>query len=350
MSEPGRLGSDDLRPEPEAAPATAAVVAEPAPTEDLNRYRYVTADRHDVLTIQVIWLALILSILVHVAALWKWLPDLQALQLTGPDKNQTAPSLVARLSTPPPPPPPPPAAAPSVPTPPLPEPREPPVQRKAPTRTPAPPVARTPVITAPPKPQPTPSVPSLPTPPPAVAPPPPAAPTPPPVAAAPPPMPAPPAGDLASYIASRRLARGVSPVQDSPQIEDDNARRNRIVAENLASTNKLTFGYDPRTAGGVFVMKHVGIDEAEFIFNGWNKDVGRQTRQLIEVRRGGAPDIQTAVIRKIISIIREQEPNDFTWRSTRLGKDIVLSARAQDNAGLEDFMMREFFTESRQPY
>ena len=36
--------------------------------------------------------------------------------------------------------------------------------------------------------------------------------------------------------------------------------------------------------------------------------------------------------------------------SHRLGRSLTLSARAADNAGLEEFMMKEFFDDPRQPY
>jgi len=65
--------------------------------------------------------------------------------------------------------------------------------------------------------------------------------------------------------------------------------------------------------------------------------------QLIEVRKGNAPDIRIAVIRRMIAIIREQENEDFIWESKRLGRNVLLSARHQDTRGLEDFLMREFF-------
>ncbi len=84
-------------------------------------------------------------------------------------------------------------------------------------------------------------------------------------------------------------------------------------------------------------------DDAEFVFFGWNRDIRRNTAQLIEVRRGNNRDIRIAVVRKIIAIIREYEQEEFLWESKRLGRNLTLSARAKDNAGLEDFMMREFF-------
>ena len=67
--------------------------------------------------------------------------------------------------------------------------------------------------------------------------------------------------------------------------------------------------------------------------------------QLIEVRKGNNPDIDIAVIREIISIIRRHESGDFSWYSKRTSKSYMLSARTRDNAMLEDFMMREFAEE-----
>jgi hypothetical protein len=114
--------------------------------------------------------------------------------------------------------------------------------------------------------------------------------------------------------------------------------------------NKVpTFGDDPKRGGGMFQLRRIGSDDAEFYFNGWNQDIGRVSRQLIEVRRGTNPDIRAAVVRRIIAIIRAQEPGDFVWVSRRLGRQIALSARPGDNAGLEDFMMREFFGDGRPP-
>ena len=54
-------------------------------------------------------------------------------------------------------------------------------------------------------------------------------------------------------------------------------------------------------------------------------------------------DIQHAIVRKMIAIIREYEVEDFTWESLRLGHDVRLSARLRDTAELEAFLMREFF-------
>jgi hypothetical protein len=90
----------------------------------------------------------------------------------------------------------------------------------------------------------------------------------------------------------------------------------------------------------------MSYDYAEFLFFGWNKDIRRNTTQLIEVRKGSNSDIRIAVVRRMIVIIREHEDADFVFESRRLGRNVTLSARARDTAGLEDFMMREFFGET----
>ena len=40
---------------------------------------------------------------------------------------------------------------------------------------------------------------------------------------------------------------------------------------------------------------------------------------------------------------------NFIWESQRLSRDVTLSARLRDTAGLEDFLMKEFFDDQRRP-
>ena len=133
----------------------------------------------------------------------------------------------------------------------------------------------------------------------------------------------------------------------SPPVEDAAARGDRAIAANLGLNRAPTFGPDAtKTGGGIFQIQRLGYSDAEFLFYGWSKEIRRNTTQLIEVRKGDNADIRIAVIRRMIVIIREHETEDFVWESQRLGRNVVLSARLQDNTGLEDFMMREFFPES----
>jgi hypothetical protein len=60
-------------------------------------------------------------------------------------------------------------------------------------------------------------------------------------------------GDLASYVEARRRARAdpapsapaASPVPAAPPVEDAKARADRLAAANLGSSGPLPFGYDP---------------------------------------------------------------------------------------------------------
>ncbi|MBU6483557.1 MAG: hypothetical protein KGR23_02030 [Betaproteobacteria bacterium] len=167
-------------------------------------------------------------------------------------------------------------------------------------------------------------------------------------------MPPPPAEDLSAYIERQRRARGETTTRPvaggtNAAAESDLERRDRIVAANLGLNRTPTFGHDPRNAGGIFEIKELNYDDAEFWFFGFDKDIDRNARQLIEVRRGDNPDIRTAVVRKMISIIRENVTGDFLWVSQRLGRQVSLSARPGDNAELEDFIMRDIFPGARPP-
>jgi hypothetical protein len=166
-------------------------------------------------------------------------------------------------------------------------------------------------------------------------------------------------GDLSAYIEARRRARGelavAAPQGTAPQgtapstppVESEAERRNRIIAANLGLGTNPAYGYDPKAGGGIFQVQSVEYDRAELIFYGWDSDFRRNMKQLIEIPKGDSGDIRLAVIRKIIAIIRDHESGDFTWVSQRLGRTVTLSARPVDNAGLEAFMMQEFFADLR---
>lgn len=291
---------------------------------------------YDRATIRTIWLAFALSLALHVAVLWPWVPRLHFLSPEAPERGEAGGPLVVQLvprpsqiTSPPPAPPPAPQA-----------------QARPAPKTPAP-KPRTPAPKPAPRPPPSPPVIALNKPAPEVVSPP-----------APPPkldftipraalgVP----GDLASYIEARRLARGEAMPRmrpydpsDKPREETEDERRDRIIAANLGLHRTPTFGYDPKAGGGVFQIQRMGYDEAELIFFGWNKALRGNSRQLFEVEKGDNADIRIAVVRKVIAVIRESESGDFVWMSNRLGRDVTLSARPIDNAGLEDFLMRDFF-------
>ena len=274
--------------------------------------------------------ALALSLLVHVAVFWKWMPPVRFSSSDEGKRGAPADELIVRLVP----------RQRTVPSPP---------SKAAPTAKPLPPpraAPKAPRVAKPAPPAPRPPVLALKETAPQAAPP---------VQRAPPAPPSalvtPPVGDLASYVEARRQARGeAAPAPPSPgsvAAADANARANQLAAANIAAGRNLTFGYDPRKSGGVFTLQRLTEDYAEFVFYGWQKEIKRNTAQVISVRRGNNSNIRDAVVRKMVAIIREYEQGDFVWESTRLGRDVTLSARARDNAGLEDFMMKEFFEDFR---
>ncbi len=146
-------------------------------------------------------------------------------------------------------------------------------------------------------------------------------------------------GDLSSYIAARRRARD----EQSTAADNEAERRSRIVASDAPALRSPIADEQRRRGGGIFEITRMANDDAEFLFFGWNSDERRRKTQAYEVRLGDNGDMRIAVVRRMIAIIREHEHGDFRWQSWRLDRIVVLSARPEDNAGLEDFMLQEFF-------
>ena len=268
----------------------------------------------DRIAIPTVWVALALSLGLHALLLWGWLPRPVLRPFDGPDKGMPSGSLALRLA------PPRVAPQPEAPVPPAtPDVRAKPAPRRPKPAPPAPPSPPVMAIEQPGKPA---------------------------VAAKPPP-----AQDFAALVDARRRARESAAQPSPPPVpqatETEQARHNRIVAETLGLTRRPSFGTDRRHGGGIFQIERMGYDSAEFHFFGWNSTIQRESRQVIEVRRGTNPSMELAVVRRMIAVIREQADGDFLWESNRLGRDVTLSARAADNAGLEDFLLREFFPEYR---
>jgi len=161
--------------------------------------------------------------------------------------------------------------------------------------------------------------------------------------------PAPPSQDLASFVEARRRARDPdgaapgAPAQQQPG-ESEQDRINREAATRLGLNATPSFGSNKNIGGGTFQVRTMGYDRAQFAFYGWNKFINRNSLQLIDVSKGDNASIELAVVRKMIAIIRSEATGDFQWDSLRLHRSVILSARAADNAGLEAFLMEEFFS------
>ncbi len=139
--------------------------------------------------------------------------------------------------------------------------------------------------------------------------------------------------DMSSYINMVRARKQAESGEPAAPPSADDARMARI-KQNLK----------PQGGGGVFQIIHVGTETAEFTFRGWGDSTYTSPmRQTIDVKADANTDVEHAIVRKMIAIIRERHPGYFTWESYRLGRTVTLSAKPEDNAGLEDFLLKEFF-------
>ena len=158
------------------------------------------------------------------------------------------------------------------------------------------------------------------------------------------PKPAPPAAekytDMASYMAAvkerRRLAGDPSAIN-----EEAAARESSEDAARLANLRR-----PPSGTNGIFNIISWDRRTIVFDFRGWKNEFSYARREVYAVDADPNTDVEHAMVRKMIEIIRRYyygDNSDFNWTSQRLGQVVSLSARPQDNAFLENFLMEEFF-------
>ncbi|MDC8446127.1 MAG: hypothetical protein LV471_09415 [Nitrosomonas sp.] len=156
--------------------------------------------------------------------------------------------------------------------------------------------------------------------------------------------------DLSEYINQRR------PQQNRPRgIFDGTENTTNINKAPQPSAEEIRLARVKRNlqmpgTSGIFQITQIGPRYAQFSFRAWTTGISNPRRELIEVKAGPDEDIERAIIRRMIQLIRQYHQEDFNWESHRLNRVIVLSARPGDNEGLENFLMREFFGEPLPPY
>ena len=154
-------------------------------------------------------------------------------------------------------------------------------------------------------------------------------------------QPPPPVEDFSSMIRRKQTDKYAEEMA-AKQINDAAAAAERGPSEDERRTrnimNNLKFG-----TNGLFQIKRMDPYNASFSFKGWVNDYTSANTQYYEVEAKTGEDIRLVMIRRMIAIIREHYDGDFDWISNRLGRTVTLSARPADSAGLEDFLMKEFF-------
>jgi len=154
--------------------------------------------------------------------------------------------------------------------------------------------------------------------------------------------PPPPAFDMAALIQANRERRRAAEAAAAPQ--RGSGREPSAEEVSLANLNRNLQSLSRSDGtGGIFQIMRMGGQTAEFAFNGWNPERRGRWREFIEVQAGPDGDLERAVVRRMIALVREHYTGDFRWESQRLGRVLVLSAAPADNEALEDFLLREFF-------
>lgn len=135
----------------------------------------------------------------------------------------------------------------------------------------------------------------------------------------------------AEWDAARQNAEAIAK-ENGPSEEE---KRNQRISKNLKGG-----------AGGTFMLTSMSGRHATVAFNGWVDNLSNQKKQYFEIEAKPGQDLKLLIVKRVISFIRESYQGDFPWESQRLGRELTLSARLEDNSGLEDFLMKEFFSNS----
>ncbi len=148
--------------------------------------------------------------------------------------------------------------------------------------------------------------------------------------------------DLMSYIRAKK--------QRAQELEDNAVRENAAASANARGPSadelrdaNIRRNLQQQGTSGIFEIRQKTLRTGQFSFRGWKNDYSNSRLELIDVEVGPDEDIDLAIVKKMIEIIRREYKGDFNWESPHLGRVIVLSARIEDNTGLEEFLMHEFF-------
>lgn len=147
--------------------------------------------------------------------------------------------------------------------------------------------------------------------------------------------------DMMAYVNAKRAQRQASETYAAKQ-NAEAAAREIGPSEAQIRDERIKHNFQNGT-NGIFEITSLSGRHASFAFRGWTNDYSTSRRESFEVEAKIGQDVRLVMIKKMIGLIREHYQGDFNWESHRLDRVVVQSARPEDNAGLEDFMMMEFF-------
>lgn len=152
-----------------------------------------------------------------------------------------------------------------------------------------------------------------------------------------------PGEDMQAYIKRQKEQRQAAQGATQKDSDEINARDNSPISDEDKRSAAIQRNLQPQGGNGLFQIREISLRTARFTFKGWKNDYSKARQRDIDVEVPLGGDLQRAMVKKMIAIIREEYTGDFNWESQRLGRVINLSARPADNAGLEDFLIEEFF-------
>lgn len=159
---------------------------------------------------------------------------------------------------------------------------------------------------------------------------------------------APPA-DLMAYIKAARERHHAAEMSAEREYAEARAKERGPSADEIRMA-KIMRNLQPQGTNGVFQIVSMSNRTARYSFRGWTKDASSARREVIEVDAGPNGDVEHEIVRSMIALIRRYYKDYFNWESQRLDRVVVLSARMEDNDGLEDFLIREFFGAGTVPH
>lgn len=162
----------------------------------------------------------------------------------------------------------------------------------------------------------------------------------------------PPEQDMSEMIAKRRAARDAQNPQPAPQqpAETEAERGKRIAMANIMGAQGRSASGEKEQKGGLLEILDLRLNSADIKFRHWNSNFKREWLQAVHVDRGAEADIETAVIHRVMELIRKDWPEEVPFESRRQGRTVVLSTRPADDAQMFAFLMKEFFPDYKKPY
>lgn len=147
--------------------------------------------------------------------------------------------------------------------------------------------------------------------------------------------------DMMAYVNQQRAKRQATEADAAKQ--NANAVASEIgLTEEQKRDERIKNNFQNGT-NGIFEITSLSGRSATFSFLGWTTSLSNARRQFFEVEAKAGQDVRLIMVKRMISLIREHYQGDFDWDSHRIGRVVKLSARPEDSAGLEEFIMTEFF-------